>query len=83
MCFDSQGIHGTKNGDRIIVSMDEYAICLNKTEIRKDSAEEELTDTELNLYRKYIEKSYEVLVRIVSILFTQFSKYDRYNWSDG
>ena len=40
--------------DRIVISMEEYAKSLEKLEIIKGSSEEELTETELRIYKKYI-----------------------------
>ena len=42
--------------DRIVISMEEYAKSLEKLEIIRGSSEEELTETELRIYKKYIGK---------------------------
>ena len=50
------GIDMLKEEDRIVISMEEYAKSLEKLEIIKGSSEEELSETELRIYKKYIGK---------------------------
>ena len=45
-----------KEEDRIVIIMEEYAKTLEKLEIGKGSSEEELTEAELKVFRKYIGK---------------------------
>ena len=45
-----------KEGDRIVVSMDEYTKSLEKLEIRKGKSQEELMEIKMKTYRKYIRK---------------------------
>ena len=45
-----------KDGDVIVVSMEEYAKSLEKVEIRKGMPDEPLTETEMKMYRKYVGK---------------------------
>merc|ERR1712089_28831 len=45
-----------KDGDVIVVSMEEYAKSLEKIEIRKGMPDEPLSETEMRMYRKYVGK---------------------------
>ena len=54
--FRFNGIDVFKEEDRIVIIMEEYAKTLEKLEIGKGSSEEELTEAELKVFRKYIGK---------------------------
>ena len=54
--FRFTGIDVFKEEERIVIIMEEYAKSLKKLEIRKGSSEEELTEAELKVFRKYIDK---------------------------
>ena len=45
-----------KDGNVIIVSIEDYAKSLGKNKIRKGMPDEPLTETEMRMYRKYIGK---------------------------
>ena len=45
-----------KDGDVIVVSMEEYAKSLEKIEIRKGMPDDPLTEIEMKMYRKYVGK---------------------------
>merc|ERR1711962_855828 len=54
--FKFTGMDVKKDGNVIVVSMEEYAKSLEKIEIRKGMPEEPLTETEMKMYRKYVGK---------------------------
>ena len=45
-----------KEGEVIIVSMEDYAKSLEKIEIRKGLPDDPLTEVEMKMYRKYVGK---------------------------
>ena len=45
-----------KDGDVIVVSMEDYAKSLEKIEIRKGMPDDPLTEIEMKMYRKYVGK---------------------------
>ena len=50
------GMDVKKEGDVIVVSMEDYAKSLEKIEIRKGILDDPLTDVEMKIFRKYIGK---------------------------
>ena len=54
--FRFTGINVEKIGDRIEMSMNDYAASLEDVEIREDKSSEGLTREEMKLFRKYIGK---------------------------
>ena len=50
------GMDVKKEGDVIIVSMEDYAKSLGKIEIRKGLPDDPLTEVEMKVYRKYVGK---------------------------
>ena len=53
-CFT--GMDVKKQGDVIVVSMEDYAKSLEKLEIRKGQPNDKLTEVEMKVYRKYVGK---------------------------
>ena len=54
--FRFTGMDVKKDGDVIVVSMEDYAKSLEKIEIRKGMTNEPLTEIELKMFRKYVGK---------------------------
>ena len=54
--FRFTGMNMKKEGDVIIVSMEDYAKSLGKIEIRKGLPDDPLTEVEINVYRIYFVK---------------------------
>ena len=52
--FRFTGMDVKKEGEVIIVSMEDYAMSLEKIEIRKGLPDDPLTEVEMKMYRKYI-----------------------------
>ena len=45
-----------KDGDVIVVSMEDYIKSLGKIEVRKGMSDDPLTEVEMKVYRKYVGK---------------------------
>ena len=54
--FRFTGMDVKKDGDVIVVSMEDYAKSLEKIEIRKGMPDDPLTEIEMKMYRKYVGK---------------------------
>ena len=54
--FRFTGMDIKKEGDVIVVSMEDYAESLTKIEIRKGNPDDPLTETEMKMFRKYVGK---------------------------
>ena len=54
--FRFTGMDVKKDGDLIVVSMEDYAKSLEKIEIRKGMPDDPLTEIEMKVYRKYVGK---------------------------
>ena len=54
--FRFTGMDVKRDGDVIIVSMEDYAKSLGKIEIRKRIPDDPLTEVEMNVYRKCVGK---------------------------
>ena len=54
--FRFTGMDVKKEGEVIIVSMEDYAKSLEKIEIRKGLPDDPLTEVEMRMYRKYVGK---------------------------
>ena len=54
--FRFTGMDVKKDGNLIVMSMEDYAKSLEKTEIRKGFPDDPLTEIEMKMYRKYVGK---------------------------
>ena len=54
--FRFTGMDVKKDGDVIVVSMEDYVKSLGKIEIRKGMPNDPFTEVEMKVYRKYVEK---------------------------
>ena len=54
--FRFTGMDVEKDGDVIVVSMEDYAKSLGNIDIRKGMSDDPLTEVEMKVYRKYVGK---------------------------